>query len=43
MGHTIKLAAPGAVRYTALISPRALLPDYNAYQQKLLRVGGRVA
>ena len=34
----------GAVRYTALISPRGLvLPDYNAYQQELVRVGGRVA
>lgn len=34
----------GAVRYTALISPRGLvLPDYNAYQQELIRVGGRVA
>ena len=34
----------GAVRYTALISPRGLvLPDYNAYQLELVRVGGRVA
>src|SRR3954462_5425422 len=34
----------GAVRYTALISPRGLvLPDYNTYQQELVRVGGRVA
>ena len=34
----------GALRYTALISPRGLvLPDYNAYQRELVRVGGRVA
>ncbi len=34
----------GAVRHAALISPRGLvLPDYNAYQQELVRVGGRVA
>ena len=34
----------GAVRYTALISPRGLVvPDYNAYQQELVRVGGRGA
>jgi len=34
----------GALRYTALISPRGLvLSDYNAYQQELVRVGGRVA
>jgi len=34
----------GALRHTALISPRGLvLPDYNAYQQELVRVGGRVA
>ena len=34
----------GAVRYAALISPRGLvLRDYNAYQQELVRVGGRVA
>jgi len=32
----------GAVRYTALISPRGLvLRDYNAYQQELARIGGR--
>ncbi|MEO8258876.1 MAG: MerR family transcriptional regulator [Acidobacteriota bacterium] len=34
----------GAVRHIALISPRGLvLPDYNAYQQQLIRLGGRVA
>ena len=34
----------GAVRYTALISPRGLvLRDYDAYQQELARIGGRVA
>ena len=34
----------GAVRHTALISPRGLvLRDYNAYQQELARIGGRVA
>ena len=34
----------GALHHTALISPRGLvLPDYNAYQQELVRVGGRVA
>ena len=34
----------GAVRHTALISPRGLvLRDYNAYQQELVRIGGRVA
>jgi DNA-binding transcriptional MerR regulator len=34
----------GAVPHTALISPRGLvLRDYNAYQQELARIGGRVA
>jgi DNA-binding transcriptional MerR regulator/methylmalonyl-CoA mutase cobalamin-binding subunit len=34
----------GAVRHTALISPRGLvLRDYNTYQQELARIGGRVA
>ena len=34
----------GAVRHTALISPRGLvLGDYTAYQQELVRIGGRVA
>lgn len=34
----------GAVRHTALISPRGLvLRDYGAYQQELVRIGGRVA
>jgi hypothetical protein len=34
----------GAVRYTALISPRGLvLPDYDAYQQELLRLSGRMS
>lgn len=34
----------GALRYTALISPRGLiLADYNAYQRELVRVGARVA
>lgn len=34
----------GAARHAALISPRGLvLPDYNAYQQELARIGGRVA
>jgi MerR family transcriptional regulator, light-induced transcriptional regulator len=33
----------GAARHAALISPRGLvLPDYNAYQQELARIGGRV-
>ena len=33
----------GAARHTALISPRGLvLLDYNAYQQELVRIGGRV-
>jgi len=32
----------GAQRHRALIGPRGLvLPDYNAYQQELLRIGGR--
>ena len=35
---------PGAVRHSALISPRGLvLRDYNAYQTELVRIGGRVA
>ena len=34
----------GAVRHTAVISPRGLvLRDYTAYQQELVRIGGRVA
>jgi MerR family transcriptional regulator, light-induced transcriptional regulator len=34
----------GAVRHTALISPRGLvLLDYNAYQKELGRIGGRMA
>jgi DNA-binding transcriptional MerR regulator len=34
----------GAVHHAALISPRGLvLHDYKAYQQELLRIGGRVA
>lgn len=34
----------GAVRHTALISPRGrVLHDYKAYQQELARIGGRVA
>ena len=34
----------GAERSASIISPRGLvLPDYNAYQQELVRVGGRVA
>ena len=34
----------GAVRHAALIRPRGLvLRDYNAYQQELFRIGGRVA
>jgi DNA-binding transcriptional MerR regulator len=34
----------GAVRHTAIISPRGLvLRDYNAYQQELVRIGGRIA
>jgi methanogenic corrinoid protein MtbC1 len=33
-----------AERHTAIISPRGLvLNDYNAYQQELARIGGRVA
>ena len=33
----------GAVRHTALISPRGLvLRDYNVYQQELTRIGGRL-
>jgi DNA-binding transcriptional MerR regulator len=33
----------GAVRHTAIISPRGLvLRDYNAYQQELVRIGGRI-
>ena len=33
----------GAARHAALISPRGLvLRDYNAYQQELVRIGGRV-
>ena len=32
----------GAARHTAVISPRGLvLLDYNAYQQELVRIGGR--
>ncbi len=32
----------GAVRHTAVISPRGLvLSDYDAYQQELVRIGGR--
>jgi methanogenic corrinoid protein MtbC1 len=35
---------PGAARQAAVISPRGLvLPDYNAYQQELARIGGRAA
>lgn len=34
----------GAVRHTAVISPRGLvLRDYNAYQHELVRIGGRIA
>jgi MerR family transcriptional regulator, light-induced transcriptional regulator len=34
----------GAVRHTAVISPRGLvLRDYNAYQRELVRIGGRFA
>src|SRR4051812_16563334 len=34
----------GAERHAALISPRGLvLRDYNAYQQELVRIGGRLA
>jgi methanogenic corrinoid protein MtbC1 len=34
----------GAARHAAVISPRGLvLRDYNAYQQELARIGGRVA
>lgn len=34
----------GAARYTALIGRRGLvLPDYDAYQRELVRIGGRVA
>ena len=34
----------GAERHSAIIRPRGLiLPDYNAYQQELVRIGGRVA
>ena len=34
----------GAARHAALIKPRGLvLRDYNAYQQELVRIGGRVA
>lgn len=34
----------GAARHAALISPRGLvLRDYNAYQQELARIGGRMA
>ena len=34
----------GAERHAALISPRGLvLRDYNAYQQELARIGGRLA
>ena len=33
----------GAERHAAIISPRGLvLPDYHAYQQELVRLGGRV-
>ena len=33
-----------ATRHAALISPRGLvLPDYQAYQQELVRLGGRTA
>ena len=33
----------GAARHTAVISPRGrVLRDYNAYQQELARIGGRV-
>jgi DNA-binding transcriptional MerR regulator/methylmalonyl-CoA mutase cobalamin-binding subunit len=33
----------GAVRHTAVISPRGLvLRDYDAYQQELVRLGGRI-
>jgi cobalamin-dependent methionine synthase I len=33
----------GAARHTAVISRRGLvLLDYNAYQQELIRIGGRV-
>jgi DNA-binding transcriptional MerR regulator len=34
----------GAVRHAAVIGPRGLiLRDYNAYQQELVRIGGRIA
>jgi methanogenic corrinoid protein MtbC1 len=35
---------PAAVRHAAIISPRGLvLGDYAAYQQELVRIGGRIA
>ncbi len=35
---------PGAARHSSLIGQRGLvLPDYNAYLQELVRLGGRVA
>ncbi len=34
----------GAERHASIIRPRGLvLSDYNAYQQELVRIGGRVA
>jgi methanogenic corrinoid protein MtbC1 len=43
-GVELWAGGPGAVRHTALISPRGLvLRDYSAYQQELARIGGRVA
>jgi len=43
-GTELWAGGPGAVRQAAIISPRGLvLPDYNAYQLELVRVGGRVA
>jgi len=34
----------GAERHASIIRPRGIvLPDYNAYQQELVRIGGRVA
>ena len=34
----------GAERHASIIRPRGLiLPDYNSYQQELVRIGGRIA
>jgi methylmalonyl-CoA mutase cobalamin-binding subunit len=43
-GTELWAGGPGAVRHASIISPRGLvLRDYTAYQDQLIRLGGRAA